>query len=45
MCDLGRMTNSLGVEVCQNGWGIFISQGKYANEVLQILDMIEVNPV
>lgn len=35
MSDLGKMRYFLGVEVNQGSNGIYISQKKYANEVLE----------
>ncbi|KAH9794818.1 Integrase catalytic domain-containing protein [Citrus sinensis] len=45
MFDLGRMKHFLGVEVVQGLTGIFISQRKYANEVLERFGMKYCNPV
>jgi len=39
MTDLGKMSYFLGVEVMQSEKGIFISQGKYAREVLDRFGM------
>lgn len=41
MSDLGRMTYFLGVEVIQNIKGIYITQQKYTNEVLDMFGMDE----
>lgn len=45
MSDLGKMSYFLGVEVVQNSRGIFISQGKYAKEVLERFGMSNSTPV
>ncbi|XP_024171543.1 uncharacterized mitochondrial protein AtMg00810-like [Rosa chinensis] len=45
MSDLGRMKYFLGVEVVQSSAGIFISQKKYANDVLERFGMEWCNPV
>lgn len=45
MSDLGKMTYFLGVEVIQTEAGIFISQSKYAKEVLERFNMQDVNSV
>ena len=45
MYDLGKMKYFLSVEVVQNTKGIFISQKKYAKEVLKGFDMESCNPV
>ena len=39
MTDLGLMKFFLGIEVQQSESGIFISQSKYASEVLKIFNM------
>eukprot|EP00253_Pinus_taeda_P022725 PITA_22725 len=41
MTDMGLLRYFLGIEVEQNGNGIFISQAKYVNEVLEIFNMQE----
>ena len=43
MTDLGKMKYFLGAEVLQNFDGIYISQKKYANEVLQRFGMANSN--
>eukprot|EP00253_Pinus_taeda_P002039 PITA_02039 len=43
MTDMGLLRYFLGIEVEQNGNGIFISQAKYANEVLERFNMQECN--
>lgn len=45
MSDLGCMKYFLGVEVVQSSAGIFISQKKYANEVLERFGMEQSNSV
>lgn len=45
MTDLGRMSYFLGVEVVQSAAGIFISQGKYAKEILERFGMDNSKPV
>lgn len=45
MTDLGRMKYFLGVEVIQDDDGIFISQKKYAEDVLKKFGMEECNAV
>ncbi|KAK2442749.1 putative mitochondrial protein [Trifolium repens] len=45
MSDLGRMSHFLGVEVVQNAKGIFISQAKYARDILERFDMLNCNAV
>eukprot|EP00268_Persea_americana_P056077 TRINITY_DN6570_c0_g1_i4.p1 TRINITY_DN6570_c0_g1~~TRINITY_DN6570_c0_g1_i4.p1 ORF type:complete len:520 (+),score=81.62 TRINITY_DN6570_c0_g1_i4:3057-4616(+) len=45
MSDIGRMKYFLGVEIVQSSDGIFISQKKYANEVLERFGMEHCNPV
>ena len=43
MIDLGLMNFFLGIEVQQSKSGIFISQTKYASEVLKIFNMSNCN--
>ncbi|KAM1447548.1 hypothetical protein ACFXTO_006639 [Malus domestica] len=45
MTDLGKMSYFLGIEVLQKTNGIFISQRKYAQEVLERFNMDQCNPV
>ncbi|CAL2226145.1 unnamed protein product [Prunus armeniaca] len=45
MIDLGKMSYFLGIEVLQKTDGIFISQRKYAQEVLKRFNMDQCNPV
>lgn len=45
MTDLGKMKYFLGVEVVQNSEGIFLSQRKYAQEILEIFGMEKSNSV
>jgi hypothetical protein len=45
MTDLGKMRYFLGIEVLQKEGGIFISQQKYANEVLERFSMGQCNSV
>lgn len=45
MTDLGKMSYFLGIEVLQRPDGIFISQKKYAHEVLERFTMAQCNPV
>ncbi|CAL2255656.1 unnamed protein product [Prunus armeniaca] len=45
MTDLGKMSYFLGIEVLQKTDGIFISQRKYAQEVLKRFNMDQCNPV
>ncbi|KAI5316235.1 hypothetical protein L3X38_045411 [Prunus dulcis] len=45
MTDLGKMRYFLGIEVIQGSDGIFISQGKYAQEVLERFKMAQCNSV
>ena len=45
MTDLGKMRYFLGIEVLQRMDGIFISQRKYAQEVLERFNMNQCNPV
>ena len=40
MIDLGLMRYFLGIEVYQSKYSIFISQSKYAHEILKIFNMI-----
>ena len=44
MTDLGKMKYFLGVEVIQNSSGIFITQRKYAKEILKKFGMESSNP-
>ena len=39
MTDMGLLRYFLGIELEQNGNGIFISQAKYVNEVLERFNM------
>lgn len=43
--DLGKMSYFLGVEVIQSSDGIFITQAKYAREILERFGMINCKPV
>lgn len=45
MTDLGNMRYFLGIEVVQSSSGIFISQKRYAQEVLERFQMSNCNPV
>lgn len=45
MTDLGKMRYFLGIEVIQEDHGIYISQRKYAMEVLDRFGMTNCNPV
>lgn len=45
MSDLGKMRYFLGVEVLQNSDGIYVSQRKYAHEVLERFGMNNSNLV
>ncbi|XP_031248562.1 uncharacterized protein LOC116106349 [Pistacia vera] len=45
MTNLGRMRYFLGIEVMQRLDGIFISQKKYAKEVLERFSMDKANPI
>nr|KYP75184.1 Retrovirus-related Pol polyprotein from transposon TNT 1-94 [Cajanus cajan] len=45
MTDLGSMSYFLGLEVEQTRTGIFVSQRRYAEEVLKNASMMECNPV
>ncbi|XP_020271177.1 uncharacterized protein LOC109846363 [Asparagus officinalis] len=45
MTDIGEMSYFLGVEVSQSEKGIFISQKKYAKDILQKFNMSNCNPV
>ncbi|RVX13416.1 Retrovirus-related Pol polyprotein from transposon TNT 1-94 [Vitis vinifera] len=45
MSDLGKMRYFLGIEVMQKSDGIFISQKKYTQEVLERFSMDKCNPV
>ena len=44
MSDLGMMKYFLGIEVTQSEEGIFISQTKYANDVLKRFRMMNCKP-
>ena len=41
MKDIGLMHYFLGMEVWKRPEGIFLSQGKYAVEILKIFDMLD----
>ena len=43
--DLGSLHYFLGVEVHHNSQGLFLSQTKYALDLLQRADMIEAKPI
>ena len=45
MTDLGRMKYFLGIEVLQKADGIFITQRKYAQEILERFNMDQCNSV
>jgi len=45
MTDLGRMKYFLGIEVLQKADGIFITQRKYAQEILERFNMAQCNSV
>ena len=45
MKDLGSLHYFLGVEVQHNPQGLFLSQTKYALDLLQCADMIEAKPI
>ncbi|KAM1172663.1 hypothetical protein ACFX2G_023223 [Malus domestica] len=45
MTDLGKMCYFLGIEMVQSSSGIFISQKKYAQEILERFQMSNCNPV
>ena len=45
MKDLGSLHYFLGVEVQHNSQGLFLSQTKYALDLLQRTDMIEAKPI
>ncbi|KAB2636175.1 hypothetical protein D8674_026709 [Pyrus ussuriensis x Pyrus communis] len=45
MTDLGKMRYFLGIEVIQGSGGIFISQRKYAQEILERFNMHQCNSV
>ncbi|XP_031266694.1 uncharacterized protein LOC116125116 [Pistacia vera] len=45
MTDLGEMTYFLGMEINQLAYGIFVSQRKYANEILKKFSMKNCNLV
>jgi len=45
MKDMGLMHYFLGLEVWQDDGGLFVYQGKYANEILQIFCMDRFKPM
>ena len=45
MTDLGRLTYYLGIEVCQTGGGIALSQERYAQKILEEFGMRDCNHV
>ncbi|XP_031259109.1 uncharacterized protein LOC116117216 [Pistacia vera] len=45
MTDLGEMSYFLGMEISQTQYGIFVSQQKYANEVLKKFNMDKCKPM
>jgi hypothetical protein len=45
MTDLGMMRYFLGIEVVQSSAGIFITQKKYAKEILERFNLHNCNPV
>lgn len=44
MSDLGALSYYLGIEVHQSAAGISISQGAYAEKILELAGMLECNP-
>eukprot|EP00253_Pinus_taeda_P028762 PITA_28762 len=45
MKDLGLMHYFLGMELWQGDWELFVSQGRYANEILRRFDMESYKPM
>lgn len=43
MSDLGRLTYYLGIEVRQSDGGIFLSQDRYAQKILEETGMLDCN--
>lgn len=43
--DLGKLSYFLGLEVTYTKNGLFLSQGKYAQDILQRFDMVDCNPI
>jgi hypothetical protein len=44
MSDIGLLTYYLGIEACQDSFGISLCQNSYANRLLEKVGMVKCNP-
>ena len=43
--DLGKLKYFLGIEIAQSSFGVVLSQGKYALDILEKTDMLDYKPI